>query len=138
MESSSRVNASGALLLLIGCGISRADSPDVTRHDVPDCSVSVEAPVSLRLVRVPSENSLLLERPDGTAVAIACLPKRKVVAQSLTQFAQFRMGRLAAAAHGAQLAIVPALALERSLGRPVVVAQGAQDGLQLTRYGQSR
>lgn len=118
------------LLLVIGCdALARAETTPprtATRHAVPECGASIEAPASLQIARAPrSDNGLVLERADGTAsVAVACLPKRKVVAQTLTQFARFMMDKLPEFAQDTKLAIVASPVLEHSLGRPVVVATG--------------
>ena len=123
-------------LVVIGSAVAaRADpaTDAATRRGVPGCGVSIEAPQSMHVVPTPDGGSgLLLERPDEASLAVACLPKRKVVAQNLTRFAQFMMGKLAAALD-ADLAVVASPALERSLNRPVVVAEGrSKKGLQAT------
>jgi alpha/beta superfamily hydrolase len=56
-----------------------------------------------------------------------------VVAQSLTQFAQFTMSNMSGPAGDAKLAIVASPAIARSLGRPTVVTEGqSRDGMRIT------
>jgi len=118
------------LMVVLGVSAqSRADSTPpppgtATRHQVPGCGVSFEAPASLQIdPATRGENAVLLARSDGTKVVVACVAKRKVVAQSLTLFAQLNLEKLEAAPRDAQLTIVASPVLERALGRPIVIAE---------------
>jgi pimeloyl-ACP methyl ester carboxylesterase len=117
-----------ALLTLICCErVSLAEpAPPATikRFEVSVCGTAIEAPVEFQPKPArQDQKGLMLVGPD-VLVGVICLHKRESVAQSLTQFARSMIDEVTQSGQKAKLDPVSAPALQRSLGRPIVVADG--------------